>query len=81
MSSLSAQQLLAVAQQIDFDPHFRARVAADPLVALTAAGLDNATAMTLMAQAQTDEVELFGGGPALVAVRAHRWAMALLRQA
>lgn len=69
--------LLEVAERIDFDPVFRRAVARDPLVALTGAGLDTATAVDLVGEA---EVVPFQDGPSQVAARAHRWALALLRE-
>lgn len=65
-----------MAERIDFDPAFRQAVARDPLVALTAAGLDTATAVALVGDT---EVVLSHDPSTQVAARAHRWALALLR--
>ncbi|WP_370326037.1 hypothetical protein [Euzebya sp.] len=68
--------LLDIAARIEFDPSFAAHVAADPLVALTAEGIDAATAMSLL---DDGDVTAFAGGVERIAVRAYELAMRVLR--
>ena len=80
MPSPPPSLLLAIAERIDFDARVRAAVEADPLVVLTGMGLDAASAMALVEDVGEAEVSAFAAAPSPIAVRAHRWAMALLRE-